>query len=475
MSKKGSFLFALTVMAVFSFVQAQSSGEGGKVFLPEGLSLIPHAYAHMEAGQIGQGSLKYDDWAGANHLSNSFKIDHIWTEDADLEFGFTAIYRERLKLAFSLGASLYFSYPVLNKARFTKNMRQDIYLDEINAQYHFGDADMPWLLAQIGYFKFKYNPEVLNLGEYLFRTGTYPIWFNMGFDAPFQRMFGLHLQSNLVKSLKLDVLLSSATVAPAMNWSLSCLADYDVAALHFVHIGAGVEFAHIFDVYTDHTYPDFGGDPTTPSNFNVSFKYVKAPGDTEWYTFKGTKVMGRISIDPKAFIHWKYFGENDLKLYAEADLIGLESYPDSVVNQTGGLEFKAPSYDNWKEKMPISIGFYLPTFKALDALNLEVEWFGAKYYNDASNVINWGSQPLPYSVDIYGNVSGAFPNAPAKSPIKWSVYAKKTFFNGHFALTGQIGRDHMRLTCASYSDELWNELLVESTDWWWVIKTSWMF
>jgi hypothetical protein len=55
------------------------------------------------------------------------------------------------------------------------------------------------------------------------------------------------------------------------------------------------------------------------------------------------------------------------------------------------------------------------------------------------------------------------------------VYAKKSFFDGHFAVAGQVGRDHMRLPCASYNDEMWNELLVEDKDWWWVLKTSWMF
>jgi hypothetical protein len=470
MSIKGSFICAIAVMAVFSFVQAQTDSGAGRIVLPEGIKLMPHAYGHMEAGEIEEGSLKLDDVS--NFLSTDYKIDHIWTEDACIAFGFDASYRERLKMAFSLGAKLYFSYPVLEKARYTKNLRQDIFFDDLNAQYYFGDAKMPWLLGQVGYFKFKYNPDVRNLGEYMFRTGTYPIWFDMGFDAPFQRLLGLHLQSNLFKSLKLDLLFASATVAPAMNWSLAVLANYDVAALHFIDIGAGVDFAHLFSVYTNHTFSVFGGDPTTPSNFSVSYKYIKAPGDTEWYTFKGTKLMGRISIDPKAFIHWKYFGENDLKLYAEADLIGLENYPDSGIPSTGGFEYVAPSYDKWKEKTPVAVGFNFPTFKTLDVANLEVEWFGAKYYNDASNLMNLGSKPLPYSVRQF--VDTTYPY-PSKSYFKWSVYVKKSLFNGHFAITAQAGRDHMRLPCASYGDELWNELLVENRDWWWVLKTSWMF
>ena len=122
--------------------------------------------------------------------------------------------------------------------------------------------------------------------------------------------------------------------------------------------------------------------------------------------------------------------------------------------------------------MPVTVGFNFPTFKLLDVLNGELEWFGAHYYNDASYVINKGPQnaePLPYDVQFWNNGNGV------KSFIKWSVYAKKTLAGGHFAITGQVGRDHLRLPCAAYDNELWNELEVEATDWGWNLKTSWMF
>jgi hypothetical protein len=525
MITKRKWLVALMALSVFSLAQAQSdSGSGGRVILPEGITLRPHGYGHFEAGQIAQGSIKQAD--KDVNVSNTFKLDHIWTEDACIELGFDAAYRERLKLAFSLGAKLYFSFPVPSQnAGYTKNLRQDIYFNDLNAQYYFGDATSPWLLAQVGYFKYKYNPDVRNLGEYMFQTGTYPIWFDMTFDRPWQRLLGLHFQSNLFHSLKLDLLFVSATVVPAMNWSLAALANYDIAAFKFIEIGAGVDFAHLFSVYTDHTMPDFGGDLTTPSTYRTNSKYIDENGDTNWYTFKGTKIMGRLSINPMKFVPqeiggWKIFGEKDLKLYGEADIIGLKSYPDSGITVDGGkLDYIAPSYNKWYEKMPVSIGLnlwtdpvftygiapelllwfldqkynvntQLPTtvgcllsgvalswlekqFKLdsrFDVLNLEVEWFGAKYKNDPTNFINKGAKPLPNDVSLLDD-----PSMPKKSQYKWSLYAKKSFCNGHFAVTGQVGRDHMRLSCASYNDELWNELLVEDNDWWWVLKTSWMF
>jgi hypothetical protein len=466
MLKKNAVLLAAFVLALFSLTLAQDESGKGGVKLPDGLELRPHAYGHLEVGQIGQGT--YDP-SRYSRNGNSYKIDHVWTENAYAAVGFEALYRERLKMVVELGTKLYFSYPVLFDQRYTKNLRQDVGLGDVYAQYSFGDVEMPWLLGQVGYFNFKYNPDVRNLGEYMFRSGTYPAFLDMSFDFPSSRLLGLHVQSNLFKSLKLDVLFTSATIFPAMNWSLAALANYDVAALHFIDIGAGVDFAHLLSVYNDHTFPSLGGDLTTPKSTSVNNQYI-LNGDTAFYTFQGIKAMGRISIDPKAFIKSKILGENDLKLYAEACIIGAKNYPDSGILMGGSYTLVAPSYNNLLEKTPIAVGFNFPAFKLLDVLNVEVEYFGSKYLNDAAQMINLGSQPQPSLIIFQDTTTGI-----VESKYKWSVYVKKSLFNGHFAITGQIGRDHMRLPCASYNDEMWNELLVEEKDWWWVLKTSWMF
>jgi hypothetical protein len=308
----------------------------------------------------------------------------------------------------------------------------------------------------------------------MFRTGTYPVFFNMSFDFPQARLLGLHLQENLFESLKLDALLVSSTIAPTQDWSIAGLANYDVAKLHFINIGAGIDFANILNVYNNSSFSrGFGingiGDPTTPRAGNAFFI---DNGDTNYYTFTGTKLMGRISLDPKVFLPWRtMLGEDDLKLYAEADIIGVKNYPDSAYASSSATtkSLVAPSYDKWWQRMPISVGFNLPTFKTMDVLNAEVEWFGAKYYNDASNVITYGSAPLPWDWQDKTNIHYV------KSEIKWSVYAKKSLFDGHFSIIGQVGRDHLRLPCALYDSESWAELLVTSSDWWWTLKTNWSF
>jgi len=469
MLTKYRLFLSVVILAYFSSVMA---ADQSFIKLPEGLVVHPHMYGHFQAGQIAKGSLMPQNIPLIMGPSGgAYNIKDVWVEDAIVECGFAAVYRERLKLDFTLGTKLYFSYPQMEKERYTKNLRQDVFLGDLYAQYHFGDKEMPLFLGQVGYFRLKYNANGRNFGDYLFRTGTYPIWFDMSFDAPWQRLLGLHMQSNIFQSLKLDALLISSTVAPAMNWSLAFLANYDIARLHFINIGAGIDWANLFSVYSKKYSYYFGGDPTTPES-DINCKYVTDTGDTAYYTFKGTKVMAQISIDPKALFPRKaIFGENDFRLYAEVDIIGIKSYPDSGITAGGQKQLVAPSYNNIWEKMPVAIGFNFPTFKLLDVLNFELEWFGAKYYNDASNQINYGSAPLPMNVQYFGDTL----YAPKKGYLKWSVYAKRSFLNGHCAIIAQVARDHMRTPCAAYNYEMWNELLVSSKDWGWYLKTSWNF
>jgi hypothetical protein len=472
MLKRISFVFAIIGVAFFSIAQAEP-GEGLEI--SDGLFVKMHGYGYLEAGQIGHGNLSYKAQQDIVNGGDNF-INHLWTEDGYVSLGFDAVYKDNLEMVASLGTQLYFSYPQINVSgsRFTKNVRQDVAIDDAFTQFHFGDTSSSLFIAQIGYFKFKYNPDVRNLGEYMFRTGTYPVFFNMSFDFPQARLLGLHLQENLFESLKLDALLVSSTIAPTQDWSIAGLANYDVAKLHFINIGAGIDFANILNVYNNSSFSrGFGingiGDPTTPRAGNAFFI---DNGDTNYYTFTGTKLMGRISLDPKVFLPWRtMLGEDDLKLYAEADIIGVKNYPDSAYASSSATtkSLVAPSYDKWWQRMPISVGFNLPTFKTMDVLNAEVEWFGAKYYNDASNVITYGSAPLPWDWQDKTNIHYV------KSEIKWSVYAKKSLFDGHFSIIGQVGRDHLRLPCALYDSESWAELLVTSSDWWWTLKTNWSF
>ena len=111
----------------------------------------------------------------------------------------------------------------------------------------------------------------------------------------------------------------------------------------------------------------------------------------------------------------------------------------------------------------------MPTFKLLDVLALEVEWYGCPYPNDYAKELGKGNnQSLPIP-DFYDR--GNYNYAIADN-WKWSVYAKKMFLHDHFGVIVQCARDHSRLE--SLLDEAkYNELeesLQENRMWWWMMK-----
>jgi hypothetical protein len=428
------------------------------------LRLRPHGYGHFEAGQVVTGN-------GTSAVTA--RVSNLWTENAFGQLAFEVAYKNHLKINFGLETKLYFSFPQQINQFVTKYDRQDVFLGPTYAELTYGTPQKWGLNLFAGYFSFKYNSDVRNLGEYMFRSATYPAYIITGFDYPQADLLGARLNSELFnKSLKQDLLLTSETVYyPTMDFSLSYLLSYNVLNKNFLEIGAGGMLAHLISVYDDKYPGGVGGSLTDPRVFTTGgnryiVRNIGANGDTvsdtAYYSFRGNKVMGRLSLDPKAFFPGseKYFGEDDLKAYLEVIVIGTKSYPDS---SPSGI--KVSSYENILQKMPVSFGFNLPSFKVLDVLNMEFEWWDCRYYNDYGNIYRSTSLPMP---------SLAIPQIVI-SPWKWSVYAKKSFFDGHLSFIAQAARDHMRLPCAQYDLANGREMLVEAGTWWWCFKTAFSF
>jgi hypothetical protein len=166
------------------------------------------------------------------------------------------------------------------------------YPHHMEGSYSFGDPDRPFLRLGAGIFPYKYNPDVRNLGEYLFRTGTYPGFMISEFDFPLTRMTGFRASVHPLEDLNLDVMLINDPIQlpPLGDWGIAVLGDYTV--LKAVTIGGGVFFSHLLSVCEEYTTPRY--------STNVSY-IDSVNNDTTFYSFRGTKVMGRLTFDPKAF------------------------------------------------------------------------------------------------------------------------------------------------------------------------------
>ena len=97
-------------------------------------------------------------------------------------------------------------------------------IDQAEAVYAFGDVERPMLQLHLGTFCYKYNPDVRNLGEYLFRSGPYPNYIlNGGFLAVGDNaayMEGFQASAHL-GGLTLDLLLITGDPMPPLNPPMS--------------------------------------------------------------------------------------------------------------------------------------------------------------------------------------------------------------------------------------------------------------
>ncbi|MBN2189113.1 MAG: hypothetical protein JW699_06640 [Chitinispirillaceae bacterium] len=325
----------------------------------------------------------------------------------------------------------------------------------------YGDKDDYTLEFAAGVMPYKYNNEVKNLGEYLFRSGCHPAFVVTSFDNAYATMTGLKIGLTRADLLSLDLFLSTETqFLPTLDWSVSLLAGYKpVPCLEF---GAGVMFDRLLPVDTTRESPSGPG--------NEQNRYFTEDRDTGHFSFSGTKVMARFTFDPLALFTDDFFqgmfGKEDCKIYGEAAVLGVRSITayDRILDPITGLPLdsglmKDPLknyYSNIKKRIPVMVGFNLPTFSgffeelgeeeplwrlfALDYLSLEVEWYGWPYPLGYGDVNNFRVMyPIPPSVpDFPGGDPLAYEE---KDNWKFSVNFKKTVIKG-FSIAGQVARDH---------------------------------
>lgn len=316
----------------------------------------------------------------------------------------------------------------------------------------------------VGYFPIKYNDDARNLGEYLFRSGTYPQYLTTNFDFAAARVAGINAYGSLFGCFNYKALLTVNTEGVTMgDLNFSVLSSISLLN-KFIDIGGGISFCNFFSANSRHTRPSIGD-----VQGNSAAMYIDKDGDTATYTFAGTKLMGRLSIDPKALFSSDFFGKEDLKLYTEVAFLGLRNYPVSLDTSSMGTR-----YDDLLKRMPVMFGFNFPTFKLLDVLSVQGQWFGSMYPNDATNYVLYGL-PTPVSTKWHDGSKCIYPDS-TNDDWKWSVYAKKTLFD-HFFVVGQIASDHLRWDKFDYGAQAYmlSEALTQTKHKYYVVKVGYCF
>jgi hypothetical protein len=447
------------------------------------------------------------------------EIHHQWLQQSFLDLSVDATISERIRIAAGLEGEMFLNVPkggATSQQFYIWRVNSSFIVDKAYGSYLWGDTASPFLSVTFGRFPYKYDPDARNLGEYLFRSGTYPAYLITNFDQPFARLTGLKLSSDLFGNsfgkLHQDLMLTFETdIPPYYDASLSYIADYDVGKIFSA--GLGVEFAHLISVDESQT---------TPISTNTRYT-VGTDTTSHYYSSRGIKLMGRMSFDPKPFFTSSFFGKEDLKMYTEAAILGVQNYPaNDSINSTNSNHNNIWGYDSLLNKIPVLLGFDWPThpllsytliplaaiigldknefdkhtaalssaaigggiiagagtwllekyFKTnlhLDLLAVEVQWYGCPYPNNYAKDLGKGnlqSMPIP---DFYDRPNYGY---AYEDNWKWSVYAKKMFMHDHLGMILQVARDHTRLE--SLLDEAkYNELeesLQEKRMWSWMAK-----
>ncbi len=415
--------------------------------------LSHYCYIDYEMGQIVKG--RYGVGGSATQYS------HLWVKNVYGRLGLNYEPFDWLDIRCGFELRVYFTtFPTEKQTDFTSGLSKyySIYPHEAQGIFRFLDNESVFMDLAIGYFPYRYNPEVRNLGEYLFRSGTYPVYLINDYDFPLARLAGLRYSlgfTNDLLGIGLDLLILSETqMRPFHDITLAPILDFNIikdegSKRGVINIGAGLSFAHFFSIDDSLTTPR-NNKTLYFDNIN-GYDIDTTNGDTLWdadsayYTFKGTKIMLRATVDPFAFLRNKegflgdFFGLHGGKLYGELGIIGLQNYPDNK-----HISPNAPSnpygYANLNEKMPMMFGVTLPCWKILDICAFELELFDCPYPNDYEKVQQYG-YPLPAdkpdTLDEYN--SRTYRN----DKIKWSVFLKKNITE-HFGMILQFCRDHER-------------------------------
>ncbi len=381
----------------------------------------------IEMGQIVKGE-DWDSKAGQSKVD----VDMAFLQRLSIGITESAIVKEKLYLKAGVGGMFWYSFPRKLNATEDNLLKFGPGITEASAKYMLGKTSGDNYF-KLGLFPFKYNPDAPNLGEYLFRSGTYPgfVW-NGGWGIVNSASYfahGIHAHMNLTGGrFTQDVtLFMERDFAPYFDFTPSILLGFKSAPLD---LGMGVSFNHLL-AKTSRLAPktEYNAYVVTPSgNHLLRDRTDTVSGDTGYFTHQGIKLMARASFDPKAFFSESGLKPADLRIFAEAAILGVKNQP--------------VYYENILERIPVMFGINLPGFRVFDCFSVQGEYHNSPYEENINNLL---LLQLPiWQILGEGNTGQASTHkANTKDDWKWSVLGTKKLVPG-LGLSLQVASDHLR-------------------------------
>jgi hypothetical protein len=458
------------------------------------LGLAVSASFGLDGKDLGFGAagwMQYGQIAKSTDTAGGFDHDGRASLSTGAQIALRPKISERLSIAAGVGVAAGHALPGQMEAQFAGGsapMLLSPYVAEANFTYSILDGEASQLFVRGGLFPYDYAPDAQNLGLYLTRGPVYPGLLLSGFETkyvlPVANTMGLQLRHE-IGGFRQDLLLMVETeFYPFYDLSPAYVASYGFGSAF--RIGAGVNFYHLItmdqNLMEDPSLPGMiYQDSVAPAGFSGQTVY-----DTTVLAFRGTKIMGHFSLDPKALIGAEngILGPEDLKLYGEIALIGLpgdqpsEQRParDSTGTIVGPIKLTPPQvyeklFGKASNRMPVMVGFNLPAFRLLDRLGLEIEWYGAKFKDDLAPYNHFrGNHPQPKPLHADTNY--------ARDNLKWSFYGSR-MLNRNVKLSFQVASDHYRPgVWVGYGDNkpASSQVLFRGpSEWYWMTKIAYFF
>ena len=451
--------FGLSVFA-FTGLLALNLGHAELVRNPTAIG------ASIDLGQIVKGTI-YD----GEVFSSGRKGDNQQLTRTGVYLTESGTYNDRLTIQLTVGGLFWFGLP-----EGTSFQSKRIYfgpgVGQAQGIYSFGsDTKNPVAKLQFGLFNHKYS-ESVNLGEYLFRSGTYPAAIVTGgwsyINSAGYMAQGMSLTVPLLGG-KLNndfTLFMERDLEPTNDFSPGYVVSYKPVS--FFEVGAGVVWAHAISLNSDRLTPkaEEGNKYSLSSGRPITHG---TPADTcpcGYYTFKGFKTMARVSLDIGTLLKVDGIHPGDFKLYSESALLGVKNQPYY--------------YNKKSERMPIMGGLDIPTFGLLDKLAFEMEYHKSRFPNDIGSVI--GSQTAipvsngdPYVYDVndprYATAASkdSLATALKKDDVKWTLYARR-HINSAISVYAQAANDYMRNFNSPYATPAAIPVTSRPSDWYYIIR-----
>ncbi len=460
--------------AVFMMLPyAVTAGEPG--FTAHDSALSVSGNVDFSMGEIVKGMYKQVTYI---HM-DAVPVAHAWLGNPLARLNLTYRPNERVKGIFGFeGNILLNTFPQLYKTTdvtFLLIQYMGLRLHQAQGIVSLFRDESLSLDLSIGLMPYKYNPQVRNLGEFLFRSGTYPFFLSNDFNFPLARLTGIRLNVNCCVnedfSMRFDqFVLTEREFRPFNDISIASVLGINFRRM--VDIGGGVDFTRAIPGDSRFTTPEYGGENfDSPRN---QIRYEISPGDTGCYTFKGVKLMAHATIDPLRMFRddkgtrvSEILGENGGKIYGEIALIGFKNYPVTSGNPYG--------YKERSERMPWMAGINIPMWKIMDVCAFELEKYPAPYPNDPTYVLL--GQPVPgLPLPVVPSGSSYDSRSYRIDRWYWSLYMKKEIVR-HFNVIGQIAHDHLKWTTNAGMEQNYDfeDALVKPGEWAWRIAGAFDF